>query len=214
MQSQQQQQRRGINFWKPAAIGSIFLALAQLYDPAKDFYNLYFVDGYQGVGSVQIAEQQLRLADQNAACFLQMQRSKVRVNDRLEVSYGACPNDNVHVVVYPKDRSAFQRWLEPNQEQSGGKGTASLISSAYAAMAGSPAVAGQDANPDALTRVQTVLKTVCQNWHNPQHTKVNRITNEAGQCFFERVNVLSGIVEVRETVPCDAQCEPTAKKFH
>jgi hypothetical protein len=213
MQSQQQQQQ-GVNFWKPAAIGTALLALAQLYEPVKDVYHVYFVDGYQNVESVPIAEQQLQLADRNAACFLEMQRSKVQVNDHLDISYGACPNDNVHVVVYPKNRSAFQRWLEPNQEQSGGKQAGSLISSAYAAMAANPAIAGQDANSIASTRVQMVLKTVCQNWHNAQRTKIVRITNEGGQCYFERVNVLSGIVEVRETVPCESQCETVAKKFN
>jgi hypothetical protein len=210
---QTQRQSQGLNFWKPAAIGSVFLALTQVYEPIKDIYSVYFVDGAKGVESLRIGEWQNKLAIKNQSCVVEMRRTKVKVNEALDMAYGACPNNNVLVVVYPKGRSAYQLWMEPNEEQAGKAQASSIISSAFAAMAGAPAVAGHEANPYAPTRVQMVLKTLCQNWNNTQRTKLDRITDEGGQCYYERVNTLSGIVEVRETVPCDMKCDAAGKQF-
>jgi hypothetical protein len=209
----QAQQGPGINFWKPAAIGSVLLALTQVYDPVKDIYSVYFVDGAKGVESLRIGEWQNKLAIKNQGCVVEMRRTKVKVSDHLDMSYGACPNDNVLVVVYPKGRSAYQLWMEANEEQADKARISSIMSSAFAAMAGAPSVAAPDASLYSPTRVQMALKTVCQSWNNAQRTKVDRITDEGGQCFYERVNTLSGIVEVRETVSCDLKCDVAGKQF-
>lgn len=206
-----QSQEQGVSrFWRPAALGGLVLALTGFYEPVKDIYLKFNNPDYQGVRSVRFAARQLELADRNAACFLEMQRSKVQVGPDLAISYGACPNQNVHVGVYPKNQPAYQRWLEPNRD--GETRVSGLFSQAFAGFAGAlPTPAGE---APLASPAQTVLKTVCQSWHNTQRTKVDRITNEGGQCYFERVNMLSGVVEVRETVPCDSQCEPMAKKFN
>ena len=196
-------------FWRPVGIGGVLLALTGFYEPIKDLYLRFYNPDYRGVRSVRFAARQLELADQNAACFLEMQRSRVQVGPDLAISYGACPNQNVHIGVYPKNQSAYQRWLEPNRDTD--MRVSGLFSQAFAGFAGAPPAASGEA--PLLLPAQTVLKTVCQSWHNAQRTKVDRITNEGGQCYFERVNMLSGVVEVREAVPCDSQCEPTAKKF-
>lgn len=207
---QSQSQTQVNRLWRPAAVGGVLLALTGFYEPVKDLYLKFNNPDYQGVRSVRFAERQLELADKNAACFLEMQRSKIQINQDVAISYGTCPNQNVHIGVYPKNRSAYQRWLEPNLDAEARM--SGLFSQAFAGFSGAlPAASGE--TPLALP-AQTVLKTVCQSWHNAQRTKVDRITNEGGQCYFERVNVLSGVIEVRETVPCDSQCEPTAKKFN
>lgn len=210
---QSQQQRQGLNFWKPAAFGSMILALTQLYDPIKDIYSVYFVEGAKSAENLRIGEWQNRLAIRNQGCILEMRRTKVKVNDHTDMSYGACPNDDVLVVIYPKGKSAFQFWMESNEKQTAEAGGSGLVSSAYAAMAGSASVAGQDVNPNAPIRIQTVLTTVCQSWNNAQRTKVDRISNEGAQCYYERVNTLSGIVEVREVVACEAKCDAAGKQF-
>lgn len=212
MESQPQPQR--LNFWKPAAIGSVILALTQLYEPAKDIYSVYFVDGLKGVESLRVAEWQNRLAIKNQACVVEMQHAKVKVNDRLNMLYGACPNDDVLVVVYPKGKSAFQLWMEPNTEQAADARVSGLMmSSAFAATAGSPATVRPGADANGVTRAQVMVKTACQSWNNAQRTKVDRITDEGGQCYYERVNTLSGIIEIRETVACDMKCDAAGKQF-
>jgi hypothetical protein len=212
MQSQSQQQ--GVNFWKPAAIGSILLALVQLYEPAKDIYSVWYVPGAKDAEDLRIGEWQNRLAIRNQSCVVDMPRTKVAVNDHLDMMYGICPNDNVLVVIYPKDKSAFQLWMEPNEKLTANAQLGGLMSSAYAAMAGSPSLAPQDIDSNAPIRAQTMVKTVCQGWNNAQRTKIDRITNEGAQCYYERVNTLSGIIEVREVVTCDTNCDAAGKQFN
>jgi hypothetical protein len=195
--------------WRPAAFGGIALSMVGFYEPVKDLYLKVNDPDYQGVRSVRFAERQAELADQNAVCFLEMQRAKVQVNDSLAISYGACPNSHVYVGVYPKGKSAYQRWLEPSQNSEAR--TASLFPAAHAGFV--DLAQAITASPSFIP-AQTILKTVCQDWHNSQRTKLVRITEEAGQCYFERVNVLSGVIEVRETVPCDQQCQVAAKTFN
>ena len=207
MQSQQQQQQ-SINFWKPAAIGSILLAMTQLYDPLKDIYLTVYNPEYKGLSSVRLASYQQELNVRNWDCSREMQPGKVQVNENLYLTYGVCPNLNVYIGVYPKNLSAYFGWVEPNRSDE--PRVSGLFSQAFA-------VAAPLARPEAapkLVPAQTTLKTLCQSWHNAQRTKVDRITNDSGQCYYERVNTLSGVVEIRETVPCDSQCEPTAKKFN
>lgn len=206
---QSQSQSQVNRLWRPAAMGGMLLALTGFYEPVKDIYLKFNNPDYRGVRSVRFAARQLELADQNAACFIEMQRSKVQVTPDLAISYGACPNQNIHIGVYPKNQSAYQRWLEPSVEAE--MRISGLFPQAFAGFFAAQPSAGR---PPLLVPAQTALKTVCQSWHNTQRTKVDRITNEGEQCYFERVNVLSGVVEVRETVPCDSQCEPTAKKFN
>jgi hypothetical protein len=206
----QSQSQKVSRFWRPAAIGGVLLALTGFYEPIKDLYLKFYNPDYRGLRSVRFAARQLELADRNAACFLEMQRSKVQINPDLAISYGACPNRNVHIGVYPKNQAAYQRWLEPNLDAEAR--LAGLFPQAFAGFSGVlPARSGE--TPLALP-AQMALKTVCQNWHNAQRTKIDRITDEGGQCYFERVNVLSGVVEVRETVPCNSQCEAISKTFN
>jgi hypothetical protein len=166
---------------------------------------------YKGVVSVTMAEHQLKLADQNAECFLDMRRSKVQLNDGLSMSYGACPNNNIHIGVYPRNKPAYQRWIEPNREQDLAR-LGGFFTAAYAGVMGVP---GEPAAEErSVIPAQVELQTVCQQFQNEDKRKVIRITNEGGQCFFERVNILTGVVEVREGAACDAQCPVEAEKYN
>ncbi len=199
--------------WKGTAAGGIMLSMVGFYEPMKDLYVRMYDPAYAGIVSVPFAEHQFRLADRNADCFLNMRRTKVQVTDDLAISYGACPNNNVHIAVYPKDKPAYQRWLEPNREQDlarvmmGG----GLFPSAYAGISGS--IPSSPAAERAFTPVQVELKNMCQEWESEDKRKVLRITDEGGNCYFERVNVLSGVVEVREPAQCDAPCVEEGAKY-
>lgn len=206
----QQSQSQTSRLWKPAAVSGLLLSAVGFYEPIKDVYLKFYDPDYQGVVSVTLAEQQLKLADRNAECFLAMKRSKVQLSGSLAISYGSCPNNDVHIGVYPANRPAYQRWIEPNREESGAARSAGLIGAAYA-MTVEPA-AIPDASP--VIKAQVELKTVCQQFAGNDKRKVWRITDEGGgQCFFERVNLLTGIVEVREKAACDAKCPDEAKKY-
>ena len=189
---------------RPASFGGGF------YEPLKDLYLKVYDPDYRGVVSVTMAEQQLKLADQNAECFLNMRRSKVKVSDKLSISYGACPNDNIHVGVYPANKPAYQRWIEPNREDELAR-TAGLFPAALAGMAGGTVRALPDSSP--VVKAQVELKTMCQEFAGNDKRKVWRITDEGGTCYFERVNILTGVVEVREPAACDAKCADEGAKY-
>jgi hypothetical protein len=200
--------------WKGTAIGGILFTTIGFYEPLKDLYMKIYNPAYADIVSVPFAEHQFQLADKNADCFLDMKRSKVKVTPELSISYGACSNNNVHIGVYPKGKPAYQRWLEPNREQDlagvemGGGG---FFSTAFAGVSEAlPEAAGSERN---VTPAQIELKTMCQEWAADDKTKVARITDEGGQCFFERTNVLSGVVEVREPAQCNAPCIEEAQKY-
>lgn len=200
--------------WKGTAIGGILLSAVSFYEPIKDLYMKVYNPAYAGIVSVPFAEHQFKLADKNAECFLTMKRSKVSVTPDLAISYGACPNNDVHIAVYPKGKPAYQRWLEPNREQdlagvmTSGVG---LFSTAFAGVPEAlPKSGGAGRN---YTPAQIELKTMCQEWAAEDKTKIARITDEGGQCFFERTNVLSGVVEVREPAQCNAPCIEEAQKY-
>jgi hypothetical protein len=200
--------------WKGTAIGGVLLSAISFYEPIKDIYMKVYNPAYAGIVSVPFAEHQFQLADKNAECFLNMKRAKIQVTPALAISYGACENNNVHIGVYPKNKPAYQRWLEPNREQDlaqvvvGGGG---FFSTAFAGVPETlPKSAGSDRN---ITPAQIELKTMCQEWASEDKTKIVRITDEGGQCFFERTNVLSGVVEVREPAQCDAPCLEEAEKY-
>jgi hypothetical protein len=212
MQSQEQQ--RGTNFWKPAAIGSLFLALINVYDPARDVIQLFVVQDADKVASQRVKDWQDRLRERNLACFLDMSQIRSKVNDQLEIAYGVCPNKNVHIAVYPSESSAYEYWLEPNEKVGVAQVSGLMSSSAYAAPAAQPVPGLKGANSDALIRAQTVLKTVCQGWNNAQKTLLDRITNEGGQCYYERVSTQTGIIEVRERIGCEMQCDAAGKQFN
>lgn len=206
------QQMQANRLWKGTAFGGVLISAISFYEPMKDLYLKVYDPDYKGIVSVPFAEQQLALADKNAECFLNMRRSRVQVNEEVAISYGACPNHNVHIGVYPKDRPAYQRWLEPNRETELAQ-SAGLFPAAFAGFSGTlPA----PATPSSVTTpVQVELKTMCQEWQDEQKRKILRITDEGGeQCVFERVNVLSGVVEVREEAACDAQCKVEAEKYN
>jgi hypothetical protein len=206
MQQSQAQSR----IWKPAAFGGVMVSMFGLYEPTKDLYLKVFDADYKGVVSVTMAEQQLRLADKNADCFLNMKRSKVPVTDSVAIAFGACPNHNIHIAVYPKSKPAYQRWIEPNREQD----LASLAGFFPAAYAGFSGTLPAPATPQSLvTPAQVELTNVCQEFEDGNKRKVLRITDEGGQCFFERVNIISGVVEVREPSACDSQCKVEAEKY-
>jgi hypothetical protein len=197
--------------WKGTAVGGVLAAAVGLYEPVKDVYLKVYDPDYKGVVSVTMAEQQLKLADKNVECFLNMKRSKVALSANLSISYGACPNNNVHIGVYPKNKPAYQRWIEPNREQDLAR-LGSLFPSAFAGFSGT--ITQPSTGSAAVTPVQIELKTVCQQFEADDKRKVIRITDEGGQCFFERVNLLSGVVEVREQSACDSRCPVEAKKYN
>lgn len=200
--------------WKGTAIGGVLLSAISFYEPIKDIYMKVYNPAYAGIVSVPFAEHQFQLADKNAECFLNMKRAKIQVTPALAISYGACANNNVHIGVYPENKPAYQRWLEPNREQDlaqvvvGGGGFFS------AAFAGVPEVLPKSTGSDRnVTPAQIELKTMCQEWASEDKTKIARITDEGGQCFFERTNVLSGVVEVREPAQCETPCLEEAEKY-
>ena len=207
----QQAQTQSSRLWKPAAFGGVLMAAASSYEPAKDLYLKVFDPDYKGVVSVSMAERQLQLADKNVECFLNMQRKKVQLNNDLWISYGACPNANIHIGVYPHNKPAYQRWIEPNRESELAT-LAGIFPAAFAGFSGTIPAPAQ--SQSMLTPAQLELKTICQEFQDQDKRKVVRITDEAGQCFFERVNILTGVVEVREQADCKAQCKAEAGKYN
>lgn len=197
--------------WKPAAFGGVLVSAVSLYEPTKDLYLKVYDPDYKGVVSVSMAEHQLRLADQNAECFLNMKRGKVQLNDSVAIAYGACPNNNVYIAVYPKNKPAYQRWIEPNREQDLAR-LSGLFPSAFAGFSGTITQPATGLSP--VVPAQVELTTVCQEFQDGDKRKVVRITDEGGQCFFERVNILTGVVEVREKSACEAQCPAEAEKYN
>jgi hypothetical protein len=132
------------------------------------------------------------------------------VTDGVAIAFGACPNHNIHIAVYPKNKPAYQRWIEPNREQD----LASLAGFFPAAYAGFSGTLPAPAAPQSLvTPAQVQLTNVCQEFEDDAKRKVLRITDEGGQCFFERVNIVTGVVEVREPSACDSQCKVEAQKY-
>lgn len=189
--------------WKPAAIGTALLASANFVQPAYDIYSKYSdPDGWGQAKSMEFARQQQKLQQKNLMCSLNMQRSMVRV-DTANLQYGVCDNADVLITVYPDKKPAYQQWLTPENFREEG-GVASLIGAAYAATMPMPQRTQTEA---AAFPVQMQIKTICQNWvDKARQTKLLRVTNEGGRCFRERINVVSGRVEIRENVPCDTKC--------
>lgn len=210
-QSQSQSQSHSNRVWKSTAFGGVLLSALGFYEPMKDVYLKVYDPDYEGIVSVPFAEHQLKLADRNAECFVEMQRTKVQVSPDVAISYGACANNNVHIGVYPKNKAAYQRWLEPNREEDLARVAGGGLFPAFAGFAGS-APAPMSVAP-ALTNAQVALRTVCQDRLAQDNRRLVRITDEGGQCYFERVNILSGVIEIREPVACDAQCDVTAQNY-
>ena len=198
--------------WKPAAIGSAFLALANMAQPAYDIYSKTVnPDDWGQVKSMEFARQQQKQQQRNLNCSLNMPRSLVRSGD-VTLQYGVCPNNDVLVAVYPDNKPAYQQWLTPENfiEKASISG---LIGKAYAAM---PPVSQPKQNTSSATLpVQIQLKTICQDWQDKnKQTKIVRVTNEGGQCFRELINVVSGRVEIREKVTCNTKCQTEANAPH
>ncbi len=204
-------QTQSSRLWKPAAFGGVLISAVSVYEPVKDLYLKVYDPDYKGVVSITMAEHQLKLADENAECFLNMRRSKVQINENIAISYGACPNNNIHIVVYPRNEPAYQRWIEPNRERDLTR-LSGLFPSAFAGFSG--AVPRPATGQDAIVPAQVELKTVCQEFLGDDKRKAIRITDEGGQCFFERVNILTGVVEVREKAACDVRCQDEAQKYN
>jgi hypothetical protein len=198
----QQQQSRGI--WRSAGLAGIVFGMVGFYEPAKDLYLRFSDPAYSEVESVALAQQQQRLQQKNLVCALSMTRRAVEGDHQTAIRYGVCDNNDVLVEVYPTNKPAFQQWLSPeNIAGLGQTKTGGLFATAYAAtLVGGPAA-------EATTRpAQMTLKTVCQAWQDAsRQAKMIRVTDEGGTCFRERINVLSGRVEVREQVPCDTKCQ-------
>lgn len=206
-QSQSQSMRK---FWRPAALTGIAFGLVGFYEPAKDVYVKVFDPDYQEVESVALAKQQQRLQQKNLVCAINMTRQAISGEHETTIRYGVCDNHDVLVEVYPQNKPAFQQWMSPENilgEQQAAK-AAGLFSSAIAAtFIPSPA-------PESMAQpAQMQLKTLCQKWQDgTRQVKMIRVTDEGGTCWRERINVLSGRVEIREQVPCETQCDAGAAK--
>jgi hypothetical protein len=206
-QSQSQSVRR---FWRPAALTGIAFGLIGFYEPAKDIYNQVFDPDYSEVESVALAKQQQRLQQKNLVCAINMSRQAITGEHETTIRYGVCDNHDVLVEVYPQAKPAFQQWMSPENilgEKQAAK-AAGLFSSAIAAtFMRSPAA-------ESMTHpAQMQLKTLCQKWQDgTRQVKMIRVTNEGGTCWRERINVLSGRIEIREQVPCETQCDVGAAK--
>jgi hypothetical protein len=206
-QSQSQSVRR---FWRPAALTGIAFGLVGFYEPAKDIYNQVLDPDYHEVESVALAKQQQRLQQKNLVCAINMTRQAITGEHETTIRYGVCDNHDVLVEVYPQAKPAFQQWMSPENilgEKQAAK-AAGLFSSAIAAtFIRSP-------TPESMTHpAQMQLKTLCQKWQDgTRQVKMIRVTDEGGTCWRERINVLSGRVEIREQVPCETQCDAGAAK--
>lgn len=119
--SEQAQHTRKSRLWRFAAIGGVVFSIIGLYEPAKDLYLKVYDPDYMGVVSAPFAKHQLKLADRNADCFFDMNRRKTELEYGYAISYGICANGNVYIVVYPPNKPAYSRWIEPNREKSDGK---------------------------------------------------------------------------------------------
>ena len=202
---QQSQSQSGKRFWRPAAIAGLAFGIVGFYEPAKDIYAKVFDPDYQEVESIALARQQQRLQQKNLVCAINMTRQAIAGEHETTIRYGVCDNHDVLVEVYPQNKAAFQQWMSPENilgEQQTAK-SAGLFSSAVAAtVLRPPVIAGM------IRPAQMQLKTMCQKWQDgTKQVKMIRITNEGGTCYRERINVLSGRVEIREVVPCETQCD-------
>lgn len=207
-----ERQETNNKFWKPAALGASFLFLANFYQPASDLYKTLFDPAYQEVESVALAQQQQRLQQKNLVCAINMKRSMVKAGNDTTIRYGSCENQDILVEVYPHSKPAYQHWLTAENLQHGDKRSTSLFSLAALAGAFKPGDAPAPASSNGTQQfAQIELKTLCQGWQDPANqVKLIRVTDEAGQCYRELINVLSGRVEIREQVPCDTQCQQPA----
>ncbi len=200
---QQEQQSRG--FWRSAGLAGIVFGLVGFYEPAKDLYAKFFDPDYSEVESVALAKQQQRLQQKNLVCAINMARHAVPGEHQTSLRYGVCDNNDVLVEVYPDAKPAYQQWVSPENVITAGQArTSGLFSAAFAAaLPVRPAAA-----PNMSVPVQMTLKTLCQAWQDgSRQVKMVRVTDEGGTCYRERINVLSGRVEIREQVPCDAKCD-------
>ena len=201
---QQQSQSRGL--WRSAGLAGIIFGAVGFYEPAKDLYAKVFDPDYTEVESVALAQQQQRLQQKNMLCAITMTRRAVEADNETSIRYGVCNNNDVLVEVYPNNKPAFQQWLSPENIAGIGPAAASgLFTAAYAAtLPPLPPQAGAPMSRPA----QMTLKTLCQAWEDQtRQSRMIRVTDEGGTCFRERINVLSGRVEVREQVPCDSKCQ-------
>lgn len=206
----QARQEANSKFWKPAALGASALFLANFYQPASDLYKTLFDPAYKEVESVALAQQQQRLQQKNLVCAINMKRSMVKAANETTLRYGSCENQDVLVEVYPYKKPAYQHWLTAENLNHGEKRSTSLFSLAALAGAFKPGDAPAPTNGH-ISPAQIELKTLCQGWQDPANQiKLIRVTDEAGQCYRELINVLSGRVEIREKVPCDTQCQQPA----
>jgi hypothetical protein len=208
---QQQSQSQSVRkFWRPAALAGLALGLVGFYEPAKDIYSKIFDPDYKEVESVALAKQQQRLQQKNLVCAVSMTRQAISGQHETTIRYGVCDNHDVLVEVYPQNKPAFQQWMSPENilGETAKARTGSLFSSAVAATLIRPPAANGAVQP-----AQMQLKTLCQVWQDSsRQVKMVRVTDEGGTCFRERINVLSGRVEIREQVPCDTQCDGGGKK--
>jgi hypothetical protein len=204
MQESTEHQQHVQSYWRSAGLVGIIFGLIGFYDPAKDLYARFFNPDYSEVESVALAQQQQRLQQKNLLCAVNMTRRAVGGEHDTSIRYGVCDNNDVLVEVYPVDKPAFQQWLSPeNIAGMQASKKASLFGSAYAAI-----LLRRPADEPISHPAQMILKTVCQKWEDSsRQVRMIRVTNEGGKCFRERINVLSGRVEVREEVPCDTQCD-------
>jgi hypothetical protein len=203
-QQQRQQQRQG-SMWRSAGLAGILFGAVGFYEPAKDLHAKFFDPDYQEVESVALAKQQQRLQQKNLVCAMNMTRQAVPGEHQTTLRYGVCDNNDVLVEVYPDAKPAFQQWVSPENIIVAGPGrNAGLFPAAFAAIsAGRPAAAAA-----TITLAQMTLKTLCQAWQDgSKQTELVRVTDEGGTCYRERINVLSGRVEIREQVPCDVRCD-------
>lgn len=205
--SQSQSQTVG-RYWRPAALLGVLFGLVGFYEPAKDIYYQVFDPDYKEVEYVALAKQQQRLQHKNLVCAINMIRRAVQTDFQTTLRYGVCENNDVLVEVYPQTKPAFQQWLSPENLRLDAKsGTSSqLFAPAMAAVAGLAAPGA--ALGETATPVQMELKTLCQAWQDSaRQVKMVRVTDEGGKCFRERINVLSGRIEIREEVACTAKCD-------
>jgi hypothetical protein len=205
MQSHAQSEGSG-GFWRPAALAGVVFGIIGFYDPAKDIYARFFDPDYNEVESVALAKQQQRLQQKNLLCAINMTRRAAQADPKTTIRYGVCENRDMLVEVYPQGQPAFQQWISPEYVLSDtrtAKSTGLFFSAVFAAASPQSAIASAETRS-----AQMELKTLCQRWQDDtRQVRMIRVTNEGGKCFRERINVLSGRVEIREEVPCDTPCD-------
>lgn len=142
------------------------------------------------------AYEMVTLSRKNEDCITTVPSQQFTAPNGDSITFQACPSHDVFISVYNKGQDPYVKWIVPSRGW-GSNNAGLLLNQAYA---------GNRAEPPArLLLAQNTINVSCLKWTGP--SKFIRILNEAGQCFKETVDAISGKVQGRVPIACDAKCE-------